>query len=220
MANTAWTVNNPRSRIFFQGWNQNQESRHQKRLRVSPPSVCDLRASPLRLVSSKCNDPQMIAAGQINPVRAGSREDGIHLRFKAPPSSPQVISCHSAPQEKDRADSRWKLCKATVAGRRGPSWCSAPRCSWGDRGPSTAQQPPVPLWPAVHSSKAQGGESWLLWTSSCAEVSPARLYNCSETAANLHSGERESYSPCPSVHKCTVSHWEISLQKDCWVLVF
>ncbi|XP_077030110.1 uncharacterized protein LOC143693356 [Agelaius phoeniceus] len=57
---------------------------------------------PLRLASSKCNDPQMIAAGQINPVRAGSREDEMHLRFKAPPSSPQVISCHNAPREREQ----------------------------------------------------------------------------------------------------------------------
>lgn len=74
----------------------------------------------------------MIAAGQINPVRAGYWEDEMHLRFKAPPLSPQVISCHNVPRERDRADSHWKLCKDNAAGRRGPSSCSAPRCSWVD----------------------------------------------------------------------------------------
>lgn len=28
----------------------------------------------------------------------------MHSRFKAPPSSPQVISCHNVPRERDRAD--------------------------------------------------------------------------------------------------------------------
>lgn len=160
----------------------------------------------------------MIAAGQINPVRARSREDEMRLRFKAPPSSPQVISCHNAPRERDRADSPWKLCKASAADRRGPSWCSAPRCSWGDWGPCASQQAPLPLSPTVHSSKARGSESWLLSAYSCAEVSPAVLYNSSETAASLLSGGSKSYSPSPS--KCTVFHRGINLQRDCCVLVF
>lgn len=67
--------------------------------------ICNVSASPL-LVSSKWNNTQMIAAGQINPVRAGSWEDEMHSRFKAPPSSPQVISCYNVPRERDRAGSQ------------------------------------------------------------------------------------------------------------------
>lgn len=92
----------------------------QTRLRDNPPGIYDLSASPL-LASSKWNDTQMIAAGQINPVRAGSWEDEMHSRFKAPPSSPQVISCHNVPRQRDREDSRWELCKANTADRCGPS---------------------------------------------------------------------------------------------------
>lgn len=85
---------------FCQGWNHNQDSRHQKRLWDTPPGIWDPSASPL-LASSKWNDTQTIAAGQINPVRAGSWEDEMHSRFKAPPSSPQVISCHIRCQGKE-----------------------------------------------------------------------------------------------------------------------
>lgn len=49
------------------------------------------------------------------------------------------------------------------------------------------------------------------------KVSPAMLYNSPETAAS--SSESKSYSPNPSIHKCTVSHREIHLQRDYCVLV-
>lgn len=47
-----------------------------------------------------------------------------------------------------------------------------------------------------------------------------RCHNSSETAASLHSAESRSYSPNPSIHKCTVSHREINLQSNCCVLIF
>lgn len=161
----------------------------------------------------------MIAAGQINPVRAGYWEDEMRLRFKAPPLSPQVISCHNVPRERDRADSHWKLCKANAAGRRGPSSCSAPRCSWGDGAHPQASRllclSNLQFTTAKHKAARAN-----LWTHSCAEVSPAMLYSSSETAARLHSGESMSYSPNPSKHKCTVFHRGINLQRDCCALVF
>lgn len=100
-ANVARAVILPEITHFCQGWNQNRDFRHQKRLWDNPPGIYDPSASPLLLVSSKWNDTQMIAAGQINPVRAGSWEDEMHSRFKAPPSSPQVISCHIRCQGKE-----------------------------------------------------------------------------------------------------------------------
>lgn len=139
-------------------WKQDQDSRHQKRLRDSPPGIHDPTASPL-IPSSKWNDAQTIAAGQINPVRAGSWEDEVHSRFKAPPSSPQVISCHNVPRERDKADSGWELCKANTADRRGPSWSFVPRCSSGDWGPPAHKQILLPIQDAVHTRKAGDGSS-------------------------------------------------------------
>lgn len=146
IANMAWAVIHPRSHIFVRAETRTTTPDIRKDYKTwdNPPGIYDPSASPLLLASSKWNDTQMIAAGQINPVRAGSWEDEMHSRFKAPPSSPQVISCHNVPRERDRADSCWELCKANTADRCGPSWCSAPRCSWGDWGPSAGEQTGLP----------------------------------------------------------------------------
>lgn len=133
--------------------------------------IHDLSASPL-LLSSEWNDRQISAADHINPVRAGSWDGEMHSRFKAPPSSPQVVSCHNAPGERVRADSHGVLCKANTADRHGPSWWSAPRCSWGDPGPSAGEQTLLQCATEEHEVERANSCEY-----SCGEVFPMKLYN-------------------------------------------
>lgn len=206
---------------FLSGLNQNQESRHQKRLRDNPPGIHDLSAPPLLLVSSKWDDTQMIAAGQINPVRAGSWEDEMHSRFKAPPSSPQVISCHTVPRERDRADSRWELRKANTAERQ--TWpilmfCAQVQLGWLR---SICRRADASADPT--RSSRQKSTSWRELTPgnySCGDLFSVMPYHSSENLAQaLVKGSLLTACPNPSIHKCTQSHRKIELRWDRCVLV-